>query len=316
MPNIIEYTRKMAIEQLFTTNTFDNTWNNVWKNEINTILGTQLTPRNILNLGDKLGDIFRLAGTDRGQSGVASAGNVWEALICWYLNLCLANTRVVVIKQSKNLIPFPIKEAITVSYGNFPSNTEADLIAITFPNHEDYENDITAFNNHNEILNNNINIFNQRTNRFNYKGVIDFLTDRDFNHYEVAIMQCKTNWNDNAQIPMLWDMIYSAQGFGHQISVGRSGYSIGRLHKFTYSFITVPTVSREKINPRSTQVKRVANLSGGNYWGYPSQSHVANSVKEIINRNFATGTNNDILTLTLPIVLTNLNTTFNYFRLI
>lgn len=36
-------------------------------------------------------------------------------------------------------------------------------------------------------------------------------------------------------------------------------------------------------------VLRVSNLSGGNYWGRPSEVGIANSVKEILNRNLKTG---------------------------
>ena len=40
-------------------------------------------------------------------------------------------------------------------------------------------------------------------------------------------LQCKTNWNDNAQIPMLWDLIYNAQGFKiSNISVEIKGISL------------------------------------------------------------------------------------------
>lgn len=30
---------------------------------------------------------------------------------------------------------------------------------------------------------------------------------------EAHIIQCKTNWNDNAQIPMLWNMVYATKDF-------------------------------------------------------------------------------------------------------
>ena len=44
--------------------------------------------------------------------------------------------------------------------------------------------------------------------KFNIE-VSNYLCARDFDSFEIGVIQCKTNWNDNAQIPMLWDMIYS-----------------------------------------------------------------------------------------------------------
>ena len=62
--------------------------------------------------------------------------------------------------------------------------------------------------------------------------------------FEIGIIQCKTNWNDNAQVPMLWDMIYSAGGFrGRNITIGRNGYNIQNAQSFTYSFVTVPSIN-------------------------------------------------------------------------
>ena len=268
-----------------------------------------------MDLGDNLGDIFRSTGVaGRAQNEVSAAGHTWEALVCWYLNLCLANSRVVVIKQNKQMIPDPIRHAITVKYGNFPSNTEADLIAITFPDHMNYTKNINLLSKQHDILNTGISIF-KKDGYLNFKAVLDILCDKDFDKFEVGIIQCKTNWNDNAQIPMLWDMIYSAQGFANQITVGNEGYSINNLKQFTYSFVTVPTVDLEKINSNSTQVKRVANLSGGNYWGHPTKNNVAQSLKEIIGRNYGDGTNNNVLKNSLPSVIQSITTKFKYFKI-
>jgi len=315
MANIIEYLRKKSIEQLFGMQSFSTNWEHVWKQAVSDRFGENPTPRNILDLGDCLGDIFRTTGIEgRGQDEVSAAGATWEALVCWYLNLCLAGSRVVLIKQSKAMIPEPIRDALTVLYGNFPSNTEADVIAITFPNHADYLQPIENLSDNNDLEAANVQAFTNRGN-FKLKEVLNVLSDRDFDNYEINVIQCKTNWNDNAQIPMLWDMIYRAEGFAEQITVGRNGYNINRLNRFTYSFVTVPTVRRDRITHNSTQVKRVINLSGGNFWGYPTQNNVALSVKEIINRNYGNGTNHNILTSTLPQVISVLDGEFSYFNL-
>ncbi len=316
MPNTIEYLRKTAVDKLFSMSSFQDNWDTSWRNSIEVRLGQNPSPRNILDLGDHLASIFEATGVaGRAQAQVSAAGHTWEALVCWYLNLCLANTRVVVIKQSKELVPEPIRDAITVLYGNFPSNTEADLIAITFPDDSMYTNDISNLNSTNELSDHGINTFTNR-GRFKYKEIIDYLTARDFGDCEVNVIQCKTNWNDNSQIPMLWDMIYSAQGFNNQVHVGRNGYNVNSLNHFSYSFVTVPTVDRNRITANSVQVKRVTNMSGGNFWGHPTQDGVAKSIKEIINRNYSNGTNNNVLTNSLPSVLQNLQVDFSYFKIL
>jgi len=311
--NIAEYLRKVAVSDLFQINSFNKAWSR-WKSEIQNNIH-HLTANNVVNLGDELGDIFRLtAVSGRSQSTVSGAGNAWEALVCWYLNLNLIGSRTVVVKQKKSLIPEPVRQALTVSYGTFPSGTESDLIAITFPNGSDYLKDKLSISIRDDdgVL---IPAAHGIKNEFNYKKIIDALLSRDFNDCEIGVIQCKTNWNDNAQIPMLWDMIYSSRGFiRHSISVGTSTFSINNINRFTYSFVTVPTVNRERININSTAVKRVQNLSGGNYWGYPSEPSVAHSLKDMFGKNFSTASSNS-LTQRLTLELPNLDTTYSYFNL-
>ena len=140
--NIVEYGRKLSIESLFNTNVFSNSFN-FWKNRIQNILKNN-NPRNYLDLGESLSDIFKSTSPDiRSQSSVSGAGSSWEALICWYLNLVLMGQNTIVMKQNKKLIPSIISDAISVNYGSFISNTEADLIAITFPKKRELEIDIS-----------------------------------------------------------------------------------------------------------------------------------------------------------------------------
>ena len=312
--NIIEHLRKEVIDGLFTLNSFNANWDGLWKDAINDEIkiNNNYDTSAILDLGDKLADIFALANTGRSQSGVSAAGATWEALICWYLNLALINSRVIVIKQKKANVPTPISNALTVMYGASPSNTEADLIAIVFPDNEEYREDISDLSQY-QIFN-NIDLFNNR-NKFQHLKAYDLLVDRDANDIEINVIQCKTNWNDNAQIPMLWDMVYHAQGFqNNNISVGINNYSLNSFHKFSYSFATVPTTDASSINQNSVCVKRVATLSGGNFWGNPTRNNVANSIKEIFNRNFAEGITPNIRTL-LNNSIPNIDTTFSYFKL-
>lgn len=310
--NIVEYIRKESINNLFKTNTFKNSWIN-WKQ----IISFDFTPnssRQIIDLGDKLSAIFTTTSPSvRDNSSVSGGGAAWESLVCWYLNLCLIGRRTVVIKHSKKLIPDPISDAITVKYNTFPSNTESDLIAITFPNKCEYIDDKDLINIRDST---GTVILLKKGKKFNYKEVINALSSRDFSDLEIHIIQCKTNWNDNAQIPMLWDMVYSAKTFkNNNITVGQNGYSISNVNRFTYSFVTVPTIATDvkaKLNTNSTCVRRVFYLSGGNYWGLPTKSGVANSLKEMLQRNLNAGYKTNHLT-SLKNELPKLKTTYSYF---
>lgn len=315
---IVEYARELSVKQLFKVNGFNSVWE-TWKNAINeNYITTPPTEYQILNIGDNLRDIFKTTSQGgRTQSDVSGGGSVWEALICWYLNLCTIGRRTIVIKHHRNLIPEPVTKAITVNYGNFRSNTESDLIAITFPDKPEYSMDkdeivIQDINGH------TVDTYARRT--YQFLPVINALVARDFEDIEIHIIQCKTNWNDNAQIPMLWDAVYSANNFRNGISVGTDGFSIHDVNHFTYSFVTVPSnqMMRDGVQtykPTSTAVLRVKNISGGNYWGNPSSEGVASSVKELLERNLRTGHDSGLLN-TIRSAIPGLATDYSYFRLL
>lgn len=312
MQNIVEKLREEAVKRLFATNGFATAWP-TWQSVISTKAPTP-TPRQIINLGDHLREIFYSTNTSsaRTQSDVSGGGANWEALVCWYLNLCSIGRRTVVIKHHKALIPTPVSHSITVNYGNFVSNTESDLIAITFPDKPEYQIDKDSI-----IINDEdgqpVNLYTRNT--YNLLNVLDALVARDFSEIEIHIIQCKTNWNDNAQIPMLWDMIYSSTAFRTDITIGREGYNMNNARFFTYAFATVPTVKPERITPSSVAVSRVRNLSGGNYWGKPSEAGIASSIKEMLNRNLATGSSTSHMN-TLADILSELTPTgtYSYFN--
>lgn len=312
--NIIEKLREEAVERLFATNGFRTVWP-TWKKVIHEKTPS-VTPKQIIDLGDHLKEIFYSTNTNlsRTQSDVSGGGANWEALVCWYLNLCCIGRRTVIIKHHKSLIPTPISNAITVNYGNFSSNTESDLIAITFPDKEEYSinKDDIAIKDENNIP---VKVYNRK--KYNTHNILNALSARDFSDIEIHIIQCKTNWNDNAQIPMLWDMIYSSMAFRTDITIGREGYNMNNARLFSYSFATVPTVKPEKITRSSVCVSRVRNLSGGNYWGRPSEEGIASSMKEMLNRNLASGSKLSHLdTLSLGIcelMPTGIYSYFNYY---
>lgn len=310
MPNTIpDYFRKLSVESLFSTQTLQNCWP-TWKTKINEILGEEYNETNLIDLGDRLSEIFTSTGGEgRGQSEVSAGGTAWESLVCWYINLCTIGSRTVAIRKM-SLVPKPIQDAITVNYGNFACNTESDITVITFPNLSEYHSDISNLS----VDNNGTLIEAMKRNKLNTE-FSNFLCSRDFDLLEIGVIQCKTNWNDNAQIPMLWDMIYSANGFrGRNITIGREGFNIHNANNFSYSFVTVPSNQRANYNSNSVAVKRVTNLSGGNYWGKPSEQHVARSLKEIFTNNFQAGYVNNIradIRANLP----NLENKLSYFKL-
>lgn len=308
MTSIIEHLRSEAVGSLFKTKTVRKCWP-IWEASIKSKV-TPLDGRKVLDLGDDLSSIlFTTRTSDRGQSSVSGAGTAWESLIAWYMNLCLIGTRVVVIKQSKNLIPEPIRSALQVNYSNFPSNTESDLLVIVFPDNKVYSEDISSLKEM-KLVSQDLEIM--RKGRFNHKIVMDHLLSKHIKDFEIGIIQSKTNWNDNAQIPMLWDMVYSSEGFrGRNITIGHGGYSIRDLKAFTYAFVTVPTV-KGKFKGTSAAVRRVQNISGGNYWGKASMSGVASSIKEIFTRNYRNGISGNLVN-NLNTELERLDSNYSYF---
>ncbi len=309
---ISEHLRKISVEACFNLSAFRNGWN-IWKTEIQSILGQNFNENDILNLGDHLSEIFfstRSGG--RSQDSLAGGGYGWEGLVCWYLNLCLAGTRAVAIRKTSNL-PIPLRDSISVNYGNFRSNTESDIVVVIFPDKSEFRNDKNTLN----VLDSSGNqIPLQLRGKFNYLNIVNRLTENSFDEFELGVIQCKTNWNDNAQIPMLWSMIYETDSFtNNAISIGHNGYSIKDISNFTYSFVTVPSNPLSEYKSTSTSVNRVRNLTGGNYWGYPTRSSIASSVKEIFNNNFRNAFSPNSRQ-SIRRVIQDLNADLNYFDLI
>ena len=297
--NIIESLRQMVIEDLFNLNTVASNWD-VWSDCIKNHIGEQPTAQSILDIGDYISEVFKQTGSEgRGQGELSAGGTAWESLVTWYVNLCSIGSRVVAIKK-KSTLPTPINDSITVSYANFSCSTESDITVVVFP-------DDPLFTEYNPSL-------YKRSGKINFDELNKLVGDK-FEDFEVGIIQCKTNWNDNSQIPMLWDMIYSAGGFGkRQITVGRNNYSIQSLNVFTYSFVTVPTNKLSTYKPDCTCVGRVKNLSGGNYWGLPTANGIAKSLKEIF-QNYRSGYTNGNIRHTLTKSIPLLGTNYDYFRL-
>jgi hypothetical protein len=271
--SMIESYRKAAVLSAMSTNSAITSFPH-WSRSISSITGGRLSGRVIFDLGDHLRDIFKASSQgntrlgENTNSSVSAGGAAWESLVCWYLNLSLIGSNVVVIKSKKDLLPRFITDAIAVKYNNFKSNTEADLIYIAFP----------------EVME-----WPEKGDKELFSTYFDRVLSIAFSMKDIGIgiIQTKTNWNDNAQIPMLWDMVYSAKGFGRNVTVGSRGRSIESFASFTYSFVTVPSQKDVDKNYKvtSTAVNRVRNISGGNYWGLPTKDGVADSLNEFIGRN-------------------------------
>jgi len=260
MSNINEF-KKRYLQKLASTKSFSDAWQ-VWEPEIKARLSDNPTGSEILDLGDSLSNIFQAnAISGRGQSSLSGGGAAWECLISWYLNLICWDIPVMVIKQNKSFVPQTINDVLAVTISNIQTNTESDIIIFSVPLENDLANSkLSNLNDHLKVRLEKVLLVN---------------------------LQCKTNWNDNAQVPMLWDMIYNSDSRLPYISVGTNGVSPKSVGRFSYGFVTVPTVKLEKIKSSSLAVLRVKSMTGGNYWGHASKQGVASSIKELPNRNFS-----------------------------
>lgn len=260
MKDIEDY-RAKVVADLKKGKTFQQAWP-TWQPIINSHTANLSDPHKVLSLGDELARVFKSTSSGgRGQGVLSAAGTAWETLVCWYLNAVLCGSRGIAIKQKKAFVPECISDAATINYGNDQTNTESDLLVIVFP----------------------------KGFKFPSTGGLARLSreiSTRLNDFELGIIQCKTNWNDNAQIPMLWDMVYRAKGFNaHNLKIGRRGHSIQDMKNFSYSFVTVPS-QKGTYKSGTMAVKRVRNLSGGNYWGKPTSNGIALSASEIFGQNF------------------------------
>lgn len=261
----VEHHRYISNRANSSISTWKNNWP-IWEPEILKRTNNLTDPAKIHDLGSQLREIFFLTNTGRSQGSVSAGGAGWECLVTWYLNLVFSGTNAVAMRQNQSVVPKTLLDATTISYGNNQTNTESDVCVIVYPSN-----------------------FNFPSPKVDYlKELNDEVTKR-ISDLELGIIQCKTNWNDNAQIPMLWDMVYRATfGSGTNIHIGKNGFSVKNLNKFSYSFVTVPSQKADRMPSKTSQmaVKRVNQLTGGNYWGMPTKSGVALSLSEIFDRNF------------------------------
>jgi hypothetical protein len=202
----------------------------------------------------------------RTQSELSRSGTAFEGLLCWYLNLLLWGTEVVVVRGTAKNVPTSLLDTVAVRMGTTTSRSETDLMAYSVPGGMDWS-----------------------------QGPLDTVEQvnlrikANFKKVTVVIVQTKTNWADNAQVPMLWDLIYDVRNFvTKNVTVGVGGFTPRSLKKFSYAFATVPS-GRDlgKWKAASINVKRVQQLSGHNFWCSGTVPDVALCINEFPGVNLA-----------------------------
>lgn len=330
--NIIEFYRQDVIQNCFETKSFSNAWK-IWQEVIIRKLGKDYNWNDILNLGENLSDFFFSTRGDveeglsvaQANSKASTSGTAWECLVTWYLNLIFINSRAIVFKKTGD-VPSPLTDGLKVMHNNTATNSESDLIVVVFPDIPHFKDDLLQI----PLTDNRSKpyVANGKKPGGLYKGgepnktAIDKyaakVCEEYFKKFEMGVIQCKTNWNENSQIPMLWDIVYRlGKNIDRDIpnfKVGSNGFSITQLNRFTYSFLTVPTNSKENYKATSLSVSRVRNLSGGNYWGFPDKQSVASSVKQIFDNNFMSAFDGTIRE-SLQNVLEDSHTSLDYFKI-
>jgi hypothetical protein len=235
------------------------------------------TAHEVIDVGEHLSDSYLLGGAFKGQSGQSSlshGGSTWQVLVGHYLNLCLAGTDAIAINGA--FVPPCIKEALKVVYKTNPASNlwpDVDVMVMYAPG---------------------VSKVMPRCRKVtgeSYGVIKDFAeyVANNFTKLSVVLVQTKTNWNDNAQTPMLWNMVYKLAHEGklksNGFSVGTGKYHLSSVSGFSYSFVTVPTNDPTKYKSTSMEVARVAGMTGGAFWGRPSKTHVMNCVSDFFVAN-------------------------------
>ena len=216
----VDQFRLQTLDTMSKVKAFSESWA-IWRPAVHNLCSLTPTAEQIFSLGNHLSSIFQSNHiADRGQSGVSVAGKAWECLIVWYLNLVFWGTNVVAITPLKKHTPKILLNGLAITISNHATNSESDIIVFSIPDGDVIDKLSLA-----EI---NKRIDNKILDTF------------------VTVVQCKTSWADNAQIPMLWDLIYNSTGNRiPNVHVGREGVSPTSFGKFSYAFVTVPTPPRQ-----------------------------------------------------------------------
>ena len=238
----------------------------------------KLTASHIAGLGPHLSEAFKAgepatAGMDP-QAKASIAGAVWEGLIVWYLNICLAGSRSVAIKK-KSHAPASVANSMSVVLNAGGRLSEPDVLIVTLDSNK--VDDVLA-----------------RWPTAAWRKNVD----DNFGDCCVINIQCKSNWNDTLQTPMLWNLLYDAARNlsaaagnslqllgGNRISFGQSGFYIKDLKGFCYAFVTAPSDKVTNFSVQSVHVLRTRFFTGGAFWGRPTSPNICTSFQEFFNVN-------------------------------
>ena len=258
----IDKFRLRILQRTATVKSFKGSWEK-WFGILDGYMPDDADGQRVFNFGNHISEMFQAnAVGGRQQSALSGGGAAWECLVEWYLNLVFWGTPVIVARQNKEHIPNVLFDALSVTISNNTTNSESDIVVFSVPN-------------------------SAQLTKLSLADINELITDSP-KETDLSVVQCKTNWNDNAQIPMLWDLIYNSSGFNRirNVSVGINGVNPDSFRTFSYAFVTVPTIKKMP-KPNAVAVLRVKNLTGGNYWGKATMPSIASSLNEYFGRNFA-----------------------------
>ena len=144
-------------------------------------------------------------------------------------------------REKHNKLPKVFSDITTVNIDGKKSNSETDLIAFSVPDSEYFVGSSTELN--------------------------QFL-ERRIKDVDLTIIQTKTNWNDNSQIPMLWNMIYNVADFRvPNISIGVNGFAPLSLNELRYAFVTLPSQRDDMLGTYKPSSMAVARKDT-NWWKF------------------------------------------------
>ena len=248
--------------------------------------GRPPTGQQLIDLGDHLGRVFGAgsaastpppaggtvpaaagvtARSSTNQSRQGSSGTAWEAMVVWYLNLIAFGTPLWVARGEYRWLPRVTLDAIAIKHGTLSSTKEADIVAFNVPEELIVEPRPGV----------TVSPLNMRE--------VDAHLRRNPAGTDLRLISAKTNWNDTVQAPALANMIFELARTSADpvLVVGMKGVRFTQFRSFAYSFVTVPSGSAT-MRVASLPVQRVSGLSGGNYWGKPTEAGVASGFSEYL----------------------------------
>lgn len=268
--NLIEQLRSLSLRHTMGRATMVKNWDLRKDIFLGHIQG-EVTPRALVDFGDFLSNAFQSQGQgDRTQGALSGGGYVWSALITWFLNLGYMGTEAIAFCGS-SFVPKSIQDAVSVNYNNTSVGSDMDVVVIGMPG---------------------VNEQPAARSRAAMKRAVNDYCEEQFGELAVTIIQCKTNWNDNAQVPMLWNLLFKQARRGvipeNGYTFGRNNYNLRNFRHFSYAFVTVPTSGGgpDGFDPQKLPALRVQGMTGGAYWGFPSKRGVCRSIKEFFNHQY------------------------------